>query len=152
LFLSAGGVISWLSKKQAVVALSPSEAEYIALCSAAQEAVWLRRLLNSFQEIPDAVVLMEDNQGAIALSQNPVEHARTKHVDIRYHFVREVVEKRLIELKYCSSCDMIADVLTKPLSAGQFKKLRFAMGLDSMPQSTKYVGELLYFGAIIGRL
>ena len=80
---------------------------------------------------------MENNQAASAFSQNPAEHVRIKHVDIRYHFVREVVEKGLIELKYCSSCDMIADVLTKPLSAGQFKKLRFAMGLNSVLQSTK---------------
>jgi len=87
LFLSVGNVISWLSKKQAVVALSTSKAECIALCSAAQKAVWLRRLLNSFQKIPGAVVLMEGNQGAIALSQNPVEHARTKHVNIRYYLV-----------------------------------------------------------------
>ena len=74
-------------------------------------------------------MLMEDNQGAIALSQNPVEHARTKHIDIRYHFIREAIQQGLVELKYCSSCDMVADMLTKPLPSGQFQKLRLAMGL-----------------------
>jgi len=73
---------------------------------------------------------MEDNQGAIAIAHNPVDHARTKHIDIRYHFVREAVQERFVELKYCSSRNMIADLLTKPLSGEQFKRLRQAMGLD----------------------
>jgi len=133
LFVIAGGTVSWLSKKQAIVALSTTEAEYVALCSATQEAVWLRRLLNELETVSDKpTVLMEDNQGAIAISQNPVEHARTKHIDVRYHFVREAVQQGLVELKYCSSCEMVADLLTKPLPAGQFKKLRLAMGLDVM--------------------
>jgi len=74
--------------------------------------------------------ITEDNQGAIAIAHNPVDHARTKHIDIRYHFVREAVQKRLVELKYCSSREMTADVLTKPLSKEQFEKLPHAMGMD----------------------
>ena len=76
--------------------------------------------------------LMEDNQGAIAISRNPVEHARTKHIDIRYHFVREAIKDRVIELRYCSSQNMIADILTKPLPRGQFEKLRSDIGLDTL--------------------
>ena len=88
LFVIAGGTVSWLSKKQAIVALSTTKAEYVALCSAAQEAVWLRRMLYELGTLSEKpTVLMEDNQGAIALSQNPVEHARTKHIEIRYHFI-----------------------------------------------------------------
>lgn len=68
---------------------------------------------------------MEDNQGAIAIAKTSSHHVRTKHIDIRYHYVREAIQ----ELKYCSSHDMIADVLTKPLSGEQFKRLRQAMGL-----------------------
>ena len=132
-FLMANGAISWLSKKQAIVALSTSEAEYVALSSATQEAVWLRRLLNALNAIPDEpTIMMEDNQGAIAISRNPVEHARTKHIDIRYHFVREAIKDRVIELRYCSSQNMIADILTKPLPRGQFEKLRSDIGLDTL--------------------
>ena len=84
-----GGPISWYSKKQAIVALSTSEAEYVALSAATQEAVWLRRLLTDLQvTLSEPTVLMEDNQGAIAIAiaRNPTAHARTKHIDICYHF------------------------------------------------------------------
>ena len=71
---------------------------------------------------------MEDNQGAIAIAKKNIAHARTKHIDIRYHFVREVVQKGLVDLRYCPTHQMIADLLTKPLSKGQFEQLRLAMG------------------------
>jgi len=80
---------------------------------------------------------MEDNQNAIAVAYNPVEHARTKHIDIRYHFVREAIQKRLVEVKYCSSREMVADILTKALSKEQFKRLREATGMDIMDISAK---------------
>ena len=131
LFMMSGAAVSWLSKKQSTVALSTSEAEYIALSTATQEAVWFRRLLCDLGISTDEpTILMEDNQGAIAIAKTSSHHARTKHIDIRYHYVREAIQERCIELKYCSSHDMIADVLTKPLSGEQFKRLRQAMGLD----------------------
>ena len=131
LFMMSGAAVSWLSKKQPTVALSTSEAEYIALSTATQEAIWFRRLLYDLGKFTnEPTILMEDNQGAIAIAHNPVDHARTKHIDIRYHFVREAVQERFVELKYCSSRNMIADLLTKPLSGEQFKRLRQAMGLD----------------------
>ena len=78
MFLMAGGPISWLSKKQAIVALSTSEAEYVALCTATQEAAWLRRLLTDLKVTnSETTVVMEDNQGAIAIAKNPTAHART---------------------------------------------------------------------------
>ena len=87
ILLMANGPISWLSKKQPIVALSTSEAEYVALSSITQEAVWLKRLLNSINAIPPGpVVVMEDNQGAIAIAKNPVAHARTKHMDNLFAF------------------------------------------------------------------
>ena len=82
LFLMAGGPISWSSKKQSVVALSTSEAEYIALCLATQEAVWIRTLLTELLVPVQPVMIMEDNQAAIAIAKNPVAHARTEHIDI----------------------------------------------------------------------
>ena len=85
-----------MSKKQAVVALSTSEAEYIALSSAAQEAIWLRKLLTELGISTVCVKLMEDNQGAIALAKNRVANAS---IDIRYHYIREAVEDGMIELQ-----------------------------------------------------
>lgn len=96
IFLMTGGPISWYSKKQAIVVLSTSEAEYVALSAVTQEAVWLRQLLTDLQvTLSEPIVLMEDNQGAIAIARNPTGHARTKHIDIRYHFVREAMQREL---------------------------------------------------------
>ena len=114
-FLFAGRAISWVSKKQAVVALSTSEAEYVALRLAAQEAAWLQKFLTELQIASEPIVIMEDNQGAIALARNPIAHSRTKHIDIRYHFIREPQEKGIIDVVYCPSSEMVADLFTKPI-------------------------------------
>ena len=88
------GPVSWLNKKQTIVALSTSEARYVAVSAVTQEAVWLRRLLADLQALPvEPTVIMEDNQSAIAIARNPILHARTKHIDIRYHYVREAVQE-----------------------------------------------------------
>ena len=131
LFLMTGGPISWLSKKQAVVALSMSEAEYVALSSATQEVVWLRKLLISDLQVtsPEQTILMEDNQGAISIAKNPVAHSRTKHISIRYHYIREAVQEGIVNLCYCPTEQMIADLLTKPLPRERSKMLRDAMGM-----------------------
>ena len=132
LFKVAGGAISWLSKKQSVVALSTAEAEYIALSSAAQEAIWLKRLIGELGMAMDKekpVCLLEDNQGAIALAKNPVGHARTKHIDMRHHFIREAVTGKCVTLQYCPTEKMVADILTKPLPRDKFEKFRLDLGI-----------------------
>ena len=132
-FLLAKGAVSWLSKKQATVALSTAEAEYVALSAATQEAIWLRRLLTDVGEpLEDPIVINEDNQGAIAMAKNPVGHARTKHIDIRYHFVREGVQNGAIILKYVATGEMIADILTKPLPRHSFEKLVLELGMKTV--------------------
>ena len=133
-FFYGGGAISWLSKKQPVVALSTSEAEYIALSCAAQEAVWLKLLLTSFGvSIDKPITIKEDNQGAIA--RDPVKHTRAKHIDIRFHFLRDIIKRGDIQLEYCVTEDMSADALTKPVTKNKFVKCRNEMGLNLCPKS-----------------
>ena len=95
--------------------MSTTEAEYVALSTAAQEVIWLQRLLADIGEPPEGPTeIYEDNQGAISMAKNPVGHARTKHIDIRYHFVCERVQDGAIALKYIGTEEMIADILMKP--------------------------------------
>ncbi len=95
MFSLCGAPISWSSRKQTSVALSTAEAEYVALSSAAQEAVWLRRLASELRfKQSEPTVIFEDNQSAMAMSQNPQFHRKTKHIDIRYHFIREKVSEK----------------------------------------------------------
>ena len=135
LFVMSGGAISWLSKKQPVVALSTTEAEYVALGAAMQEVVWLRRLLSDIKASPKMpTFISEDNQGTIAIARNPVYLARKKHIDIKYHYVREALTDGVIDLVYCPTQQMTADILTKPLSRDRYETLRHEMGLKDLPQ------------------
>jgi hypothetical protein len=110
------------------VALSTAEAEYMAASAAVQEAVHLRELLKSVGAAQrSATSIYEDNQAAIALSKNPMVSKRTKHIDIRCHFVRERAEIGEIELVYIPTADQIADIFTKPLPFAQFAELRKKM-------------------------
>ena len=128
IFQLCGGPISWRCKKQSIVALSSTEAEYVALSMASQESIWLRRLLSGigFKQT-NATTIKEDNQGAICLSKNPTEHPRTKHVDIRHHFIRQMIEIKEVKVEYCPTNEMLADALTKGLSRDKFERLRAAM-------------------------
>jgi hypothetical protein len=107
------------------VALSSSEAEYMAASAAAQEAIYLRRLLDELGFIQEgATRIMEDNQGCIALSVNPVHQKRSKHIDIKHHFIRELVEGGVIELVYVPTEYQQADLLTKALGTARVAYLR----------------------------
>ena len=125
LFMLGGGAITWASKLQPTVALSSAEAEYMAVSAAVQDAIYLRKLFNDLGfEQREATVIHEDNQGCIALTENPVMHKRTKHIDIRHHFIRERVESGEIVLKYVATQDQLADMLTKPLKRPELERLR----------------------------
>ena len=127
IFMLAGAPISWQSRAQATVALSSTEAEYIAFAGAAQEAVWLLQVLREFKfGMNSPVVVYEDNQSTIKLVENPVFHKRSKHVDIKYHFVRELVENKTLAIQYVPTVDNLADIFTKPLVFSVFTKLRAA--------------------------
>ena len=135
-FLISGGAVSWRSKKQTCVALSTAEAEYIALASATQEALWMRRLSAELIGRPPAgaTTIFEDNQSAISMTKNPQFHGRSKHISIKYHFVRDQVTDGTIKVEYCPTTEMIADMLTKGLSKEQFTKLRRMVGLTFLDQ------------------
>lgn len=125
-----GGSVVWASKRQSTVALSTTEAEYIAASAAVQEIIWCRSLLMELNyPCKDPTILFEDNKGCISVSENTKNHGRSKHYDIKYHFVREKVANKEVKLVYCSSHEMIADMLTKPLSSVRFSELRTQMGL-----------------------
>ena len=113
--------VSWCSKKQATVAKSTTEAEYVALSQATQEAIYLRKLLADLGCKADSpTVLKEDNQGAIELPRNPRFHNITKN----FHFIRETIASNEVKVVYCPSNDMLADVMTKGLARDRFQKLR----------------------------
>ena len=127
--------MSWKSRKQDSVALSTAEAEYIALSSAAQETVWIRRLVTELGMEPEGpTTLMEDNQSAIAMAKNPQFHGRAKHIDIRHHFIREKVNGKEIQLVYCPTGDMVADMLTKGLNQHQLRNLMGRAGVRSFEE------------------
>lgn len=135
-----GGAISWKSRLQPTVALSSTEAEYRATTEAGQEAVWLRQLLKSFNyETTSPTTLHCDNLGAIQLTSQSTFHARTKHIEIHYHFIRELVKMKTVALQHCPTEKMIADVLTKPLSKGHFQFLRSLCGLSPLAGSISSV-------------
>jgi hypothetical protein len=114
---SGGPLISWKSKKQQLIALSTCEAEYVALAFATQEGKFLRRLLaDLLGQDCKSVNMFVDNQSAIALAKNPVHHQRSKHIDIKYHFVRFEVQEGVIELMYIPTAENVADVFTKPVT------------------------------------
>ena len=132
-FQICGSTVSWCSKRQSSVSRSSTEAEYIALSMASQEAVWLSRLLKNVgvkQEEP--ILIYEDNQGAIELSRKPKFHNRTKHIDIAHHFIREKVKDKVIYVKYCETEQMLADIMTKPLSKVLFEKFKDKLGVKEV--------------------
>ena len=129
-FTIAGGAVMWQAQKQKSVALSTVEAEYMAACQAAKDAVWLRAFLMELGLTATAPTTIHcDSQGAMALAKNPEHHQKSKHIDLRYHFVREQVAGGAINLVYTSTSDMAADQLTKPLSREMHNRCIRSMGL-----------------------
>lgn len=123
--------ITWSTKKQMSVAASSTEAEYMALYEAVREALWLKSLAVSIKlDIVNPIIIYEDNNGCISIANNPTNHKRTKHIDIKYHFSREQIEKNVIKLNYIPTGQQLADALTKPLPAVTFHEMRSKMGLQ----------------------
>ena len=129
-FSLGSAVVSWFSRKQKSVALSSAEAEYMVASQASCEAIWLRKLLVGLFGLQlQPTVIYCDNQSCIKLSENPVFHDRSKHIEIRYHFIRDYVQKGAIKLQYISTDEQVADILTKALVKGKFIFFRDKLGV-----------------------
>jgi hypothetical protein len=116
--------VSWSSKKQTSVALSTAEAEYVAAGQCCAQLLWMRQTLQDLGYNLSKVPLLCDNESAIFLVDNPVDHSRTKHIDIRHHFLRDHQQKGDIDVYHISTKNQLADIFTKPLDEKRFCRLR----------------------------
>ena len=132
-FSLGSGPITWASKKQTSLALSSAEAEYRAVVNASKEAMWLRQILSEFgfqQQHP--TTLWCDNQSAIQLAKDPVQHQHSKHIELHMHFIRNLIHDHILEVQYCRTDDQIADIFTKALTEAKFSKLRSMLGVQEV--------------------
>jgi hypothetical protein len=135
LFMLSSRAVSWSSKKQPVVTLSTTEAEFIAAAFCACQVVWLRRMLEKLDHASAGTTIIYcDNNSTIKLSKNPVMHGRSKHIDVRFHFLRELTQDEVVTLLHCRSQEQLADIMTKPLPRVVFEKLRTLMGVCEDPE------------------
>ena len=134
LFFLGKCLVSWQSVKQQVVALSSCEAEYIAASTASTQALWLARLLGDLLgRDTEAVALRVDSKSALALAKNPVFHERSKHIRVKYHFIRGCLDEGSIKASYINTTDQLADLLTKPLGRVKFLELCSRIGMAQIP-------------------
>lgn len=125
-----GGVVSWSCRKQSVVSLSTAEAEYVALAETCKEVIWLTRIAEHFGITETSPITMfTDNQSAKALTDNNRFSQRSKHIDTKFHFIRDISEKGIVSIKYHPIETNIADMLTKPLGGNKIRQLRELAGL-----------------------
>ena len=122
-------LVSWYSKKQHSVSTSTAEAEYIAAGSCCAQILWIRNQLRDYGLVLNKIPIFCDNTSAIAISNNPVQHSRTKHIDVRYHFIREHVMNGTVELHFVPTEQQIADIFTKPLDESTFSRLVCELGM-----------------------
>ncbi|KAK0595647.1 hypothetical protein LWI29_008688 [Acer saccharum] len=128
-FYVGNNLVSWSSKKQNSVSPSSSEAEYIAAGSACTQLLWMKQILKDYEIEQGKMTLYCDNLSAINISKNPVQHSRTKHIDIRHHFIRDLVEHSIVTLEHLPTKNQLADLFTKPLDKERFKTLRMSIGM-----------------------
>jgi len=123
------------------VAISSCEAEYMALKKAAKELIWLKALFQQLKPLNSIIAdtLYCDNKSAIDLSKNPEYHARTKHIDIQYHFIRDYIEKEIFKLKYINTKEQLANALTKTLNINDFRKFVNCINLNENIESNKKI-------------
>eukprot|EP00253_Pinus_taeda_P036532 PITA_36532 len=128
-FFMGSRLVSWFSKKQSSIALSIAEVEYVAAASCYTQILWMMQTLKGFQITCTPISIFCDNTSAISISKNPVMHSKTKHIHVKYHFLREQVLEQKVKLDYVPSKEQVADILTKPLPRETFEYLRDKLGV-----------------------
>ena len=126
-------LVTWMSKKKNSVFLSTAEAEYIATGSCCSQLIWMKKVLTDYGISQDTVVLYCDNSSAINISKNPIQHSKTKHIEIMYHFIRDLIERKIICLEYIPTERQNADIFTKPLDRSKFEVLHQVIGVILCP-------------------
>ena len=122
-----------MSKKQNSVSLSTVEAEYIAAGSCCSQLFWMKKVLTDYGISQDTMVVYCDNSSAIDISKNPVQHSKTKHIEIMYHFIKNHVERKIVCLEYIPTEHQNANIFTKPLDRSKFETLRQVIGVILCP-------------------
>ena len=131
-FHIGSAIFSWSSKKQQIVALSTCEAEYIAAAACTCQAMWLGYILGELNLVEEGPVkIYVDNKSVISLAKNPESHSRSKHINIKYHFLREQVNDKIVELLHCKTEENLADIFTKPLKPEVFQKMKKKLRMQS---------------------
>ena len=139
MFFLGDCLVSWQSLKQKVVVLSSCEAEYITTTTIATHALWLSRMLAELLgRKVDVVELKVDSKSALTLAKNPVFHERSKHIRIKYHFIRDCLEDGCIKASHIATIDQLADILTKSLGKSKFQKMRERIGLQKITSSARH--------------
>ncbi|XP_061993289.1 secreted RxLR effector protein 161-like [Rosa rugosa] len=133
-FSLSGGAVSRSSKKQPIVILSTTEAEYVAAASCATQGIWMKRVLDKLGHTQGkCITILCDSSSTIKLSRNPILHGRSKHIDVRFHFLHDLTRYGKLKLVHCGSHDQVADIMTKPLKLNAFVKLRELLGVCDVP-------------------
>ena len=122
-----------MSKKKNFVSFSTAEAEYIAAGNCCTQLLWMNKLLHDYGIPQDTMCVFCDNTSAINISKNPVQHSKSKHIEIRYHFIRDLVEERVVCLEFIHTDNQKTDIFTKPLDGPRFESLCKTIGVDTIP-------------------
>ena len=129
-FVFGDGAVSWKCSKQTCTSMSTAESEYVALSESCKEAVWLQNLLSDLHNCTNEPILIyEDNQSALCISKSNKGHGKTKHIQVKYHYIRDMINCNKVTVEYCPTEDMLADIFTKGLTAERFSRLRNLLGM-----------------------
>ena len=132
-FYVGANLVAWMSKKQNYVSLSTTEAEYITAGSCCSQLLSMKKLLSDYGISQDTMVVYCDNSSTIDISKNPVQHSKTKHIEIRYHFIRDLVERKIVVLEYIPTERQNAEIFTKPFDRSKFETFRQVIGVILCP-------------------